>query len=293
MRTGAIRRGDDITDKARQCLDRHPRTAMLVMVIRRVVRSQGQERTSLAAAGSAFWIFLAVFPAAITVVTIFGLVVDPGQIASALDNLTHLLPGTVGQVLEEQLQAIAATDRTSLSIGLVISVIVSLWSTSGAAYSLGRGIQQSYGLPPRNYIVARTRSFIAGFVGVVALALIAFALTVTKKLGNDYDSHWQGTVIDIGKALVGLAVIIALIVGVYRFGIGGKTGLAPLLPGAVIATIGVVAMGFGFGVFLSHWGNYTAIYGAAAGIAIALILAYLSMYIILLGAIFNAQLDRS
>ncbi len=293
MRNRALTHGENVAQEAQASLERHTRTSEFVDLVRRIIYHQGQERTSLAAAGAAFWIILSVFPAAITVVIVFGLFVDPSEIANSLAHLTAWAPGTAGQALVAQLQQVAATDRTTLSIGLLVSVAVTLWSASAAAYGLARSIQQSYLLPPQKYLLARARSFLAGIAGVASLACIAFVTTLTSRVDDKYSGGWQGAVVFCLEIVLGFALVMALMVGLYRYGIARKTGLKPLLPGAALSTFGVAAVVIGFDVYLSLWGNYSAIYGAAAGIAIALILAYLAMYVILIGAILNAQLSKA
>ena len=47
----------------------------------------------------------------------------------------------------------------------------------------------------------------------------------------------------------------------------------------------------GFAVYLRVSTRYTAIYGALAGTVIGMIGSYLSVYVVLIGAVLNAQLD--
>ena len=164
----------------------------LVTLVRRIIDVQSNERTSLAAAGTAFWLLIAAFPAAIAVISIFGLVIPPQTVAKTLNNLTTFAPGTLGQTLTAQLQDAAQSDPSTLSIGLVVSLTVTLWSASAGAYSFAKATQLSYSLPPVPYIRARIRSFVAALVGVLALGLLAFAVTAVIVL-NDH----LGTVLEI------------------------------------------------------------------------------------------------
>ena len=50
------------------------------------------DQVPLLAAGVAFYAFLALFPALVALVLIYGLVADPAQIASQIGQLTQALP---------------------------------------------------------------------------------------------------------------------------------------------------------------------------------------------------------
>lgn len=60
------------------------------------------------------------------------------------------------------------------------------------------------------------------------------------------------------------------------------------LPGAMIATIGWVAVSWGFSFYVSNFGQYTVIYGQIGGVIVLLIWLYLAAFIIIIGGEINA-----
>ena len=62
-----------------------------------------------------------------------------------------------------------------------------------------------------------------------------------------------------------------------------------LLPGAVLATIGLVGLVTALTYLLSSFGGGSAVYGIAAGAVSSLIALYSAIYIVVLGAIINAH----
>jgi membrane protein len=294
------RRRDALSDRGRAKLtkatafvDTRPGLGRIVGTIRRIMMAQGQQRTSLAAAGAAFWLIVASFPAAIATISIFGLVIPPEQIAQSLSRLTNREAGSLGDAFSNQVTDAASGGTTALSISLVVSVVISVWGASAGAYGLGRAIRMSFGMVPQNYVVARFRSFVAGFLGVIVLGLLALLSSFSAYVSESL-TGLLGSVVSLVVGLpVVLVIMMFIVMGVFRFGIGRRTGFWALLPGAGSAAIGLLLLLIGFGFYLAHFNHYTEMYGAVAGIVISMLLAYLSVYLILLAAILNAELLRA
>jgi membrane protein len=79
--------------------------------------------STLIAAGVAFYATLALFPAMIVVVSVYGLVMDPEEIAAQVRTL-GVLPGDVRSILTGQLDALARAPSGRLSLSLAFGVLV-------------------------------------------------------------------------------------------------------------------------------------------------------------------------
>jgi membrane protein len=64
----------------------------------------------------AFYAFLAIFPALVAIVSLYGLFADPATITAQLKSLTEALPAQARQVITDQVTALTAR-RTALGIG--------------------------------------------------------------------------------------------------------------------------------------------------------------------------------
>ena len=168
-----------------------PRIAALVQLVRDVIYHQGDTRASLAAAGAAFWLVIALFPAVTAAVSIFGLIVDPQDVTDAFDDLGSKREGSLSAAISKQVAALTAEPATSLSVGLVISLLFSLWSVSNGSYNLMRAIRLSYGIEPQTYVRARYRGLIAGLISVIALGLIAFGSSAINSVNNQLSGLYQ------------------------------------------------------------------------------------------------------
>jgi membrane protein len=276
-----------VEQHAAQVLARRPRDARVLGLLRSVMREQGQEQVGLAASGAAFWMIISAFPTAIAAVSIFGLVVSPAHVAKDLGGLANAGPSSLGSFVTEQLTRVAAGDNAGLSVGLVISLVVALWSASAGIYNLERAIRAAYGLRPERYVDARKRAFIGAFATVIALGLLAL---LSAGLSGAV-SHVPTLVTAIVGIPALMVFITSAIAGLYRFSIERRAGLRALLPGAVTAAFGLALVAVGFSIYVHFSTRFTAVYGALAGAVIGMIGTYLAIYVVLLGAVLNVQLS--
>ena len=268
---------------ADQVLLRHPHLSGVLRVGGRVAREQSAEAVGLAAAGATFWLVISAFPTAIAAVSLFGLVVSPEKVASDLANLATGAPSSLGALVTAQLQRVAASDHASLSVGLAASLVFALWSASAGVYNLDRAIRIAYGLAPQRYAEARGRALLGAVAVVVFLGLAALA--VSAVVGQ------SRTPVVVAVAVPTLLIVVAAgVAALYRFSVGASVGARALLPGALASSLGVVAALAGFSAYVAWSRHYTAVYGVFAGAVIGMLGTYVAVYVVLLGAVLNAEL---
>jgi membrane protein len=276
-----------VEGRTTELLDRHRRTAIVVRLLHAVMREQGDEQVGLAASGAAFWLIISSFPTAIAAVSIFGLIVSPGDVAKDLAGLTKAGPSSLGSIATDQLQRVATADHVGLSTGLVVSLVLALWSASAGIYNLERAIRTAYGLRPERYVDARGRAFIGAFATVIALGVLALLSTALSGV--------LAHVPAFAAASIGIPVLMifiaSLIAGLYRFSIARPVGFRAMLPGSIASACGLVVVAVGFSTYLRFSTRFTAVYGALAGAVIVMIGTYLAVYVVLLGAVLNVQLS--
>lgn len=258
------------------------RTADLVEA---VVRQQSTQQLSLVASGAAFWLVISAAPIAVAVVSLYGLIVDPARVASDLGNLANAAPASLGVLMRGQLQRVAAKDGTQLTIGLVASVALAVWSASAGIYNLDRAIRDAYGLRRQRYVEARARALAAAAILVVALGAIALTTAATL-------AHSRGLLALAVGVPTGFVCIVAALAALYRFAVGQPVRLRALLPGAVAAAVGMIGLVIGFGAYASASTHFTAVYGAFGAAVIGMLATFLAVYATLLGAVLNVVLAR-
>ncbi len=264
-------------------LDRHRHLSRMLSVADGVLREQAVEGVGLAASGATFWLVIAAFPTAIAVVSIFGLVVSPQQVATDLGRLANGAPASLGSLVTTQLRRVAASDHAGLSMGLALSVLLAVWSASAGVYNLDRAIRVAYGLPPQRYLEARGRALAGAVIVVVMLGVSALGISAVA-------GHSPAPALVILGIPAVFVVIVGGVAGLYRFSVGGGVAVRALLPGAVASAVGVAGVVAGFGAYVAWSRHFTAVYGVFAGAVIGMFGTYLAVYVVLLGAVLNVQL---
>ncbi len=261
------------------------RVARLVLAI---AQAQSSERISLSAAAVAFWGAIAITPAFIATAMIFGRIVDPGDLSAAVDDIRAVSPDTLGSLVAAQLQSAAQATTGQVTWGLILSLVTVLWAVSTGVYAFQRAVRVAYGLDPQQYVRARAWAYL----GSVALILIFGTLLVTAGAGaawaSTLDEPWRMLAFTTG-ILLALLLGTAVLVATFRI---ASEGSAPRLnwPGAAFGAVGSFAGVIGFGIYLRFASSYQAMYGTLASTVILSLVLYICAYVILIGAVANAQL---
>jgi membrane protein len=97
---------------------------------------------------------------------------------------------------------------------------------------------------------------------------------------------------DIAKWPVLLIIVSMMFAILYWASPNAKQGFRLISPGSVLAVaLWLIASGL-FALYVAHFGSYNKVYGSLAGVIIFLIWMWISNIAVLLGAEFNAELER-
>ena len=250
------------------------------------------DNVPMLAGGVAFFAFLALFPAMIALISLWGLVSDDP--AAQAEALTASLPAEAGAILTEQMQAIGEQD-SGLGIGLAISVLLALWSASGGTANLVKAVNVAYDEEEtRGFVTVRGLALLLTLGAVVFVALAVGLLAVVPPVLDDLGLGLAGTIAAQAArwSLLVLLVAVALAV-VYRLAPNRDDArLAWVSQGAVVATVLWLIGSIAFSLYVSNFGSYDETYGAIAGVAVMMLWLYLTAYVVLFGAEVNAEAER-
>jgi membrane protein len=264
-------------------------------ILRRVKAEVKWDNVTLLAAGVAFYAMLAIFPAIIAVVTVYGMVADPDQVKTQVGELAKSLPAGADELLEDQLTNVVNAGRQALSIGLALSLLALLWSVSSGVQGLIKSLNVIYDeKETRGFVKLRGLSLLltlgAIVVAVVALALITVFPGVIDGLGLGRAGQVAASV----ARWVVLAVLVLLALGVvYRLGPDrANPRWRWVSAGAVVALVLWLLGSVGFSYYVDNFGKYNQTYGALAAVIILLLWLFLSSFAVLFGAELDAEIER-
>jgi membrane protein len=248
----------------------------------------------LLASGVAFWAMLSIFPAMLALIAIYGLVADPSQVGEQVGNALGSVSKDVRDQIVTQLTEIASSKQQS-GFGLIFSVLVLLWSASSGTQNLMQAVTTAYEQKEtRGFVKMRATALVLTLAGVLFAVVVIAAVGVVPVVVDRLVSSGPLKVVAlVGEGLVLFLLVVTVLTGVYRFAPANKpAGLRWASPGAVIAallwTVGTVAFAF----YVQNFSSYANTYGALAGVVIFMLWLYLSSYIVLLGALINAEAER-
>jgi membrane protein len=266
-----------------------------VQVVKRAWAEARVDNVPILAGGVAFAAFLALFPALIAALTLYGLVADPAQVAAQVNALASVLPEAARPIITDQLNAVASSSTGALGIGLVVSLLAALWSASGGTMNLIKATNLAYDEDEnRGFLKLRG---IALALTLAAVVFVLLALALVAVVPPVFDALGLGGVALVVAQVVRWALLVALVVValavVYRVAPDRDAPrFAWVSTGAVVATVLWIIGSLAFSFYVSSFGSYNKTYGALAGVIVLMLWLYLTSYIVLLGAEINAESER-
>lgn len=247
-------------------------------------------------AGSvAFFGILALFPALIATISVYGLISDPNDVVAQIRELGSALPPSARTLLEAELLSIARSSAAGLTLSLIVFLVLSLFSASSGVDSLVQGVNAAYGIKEtRSWL--RRRWLALRFTLALSAFVIVSVLTITAL--PELLGRWSG----LGALSVTLIAVLrwpALAIAVM-FGLSELYRLAPnrppprrpeLLAGTVVAAVVWLVASLLFSAYAESLGRFNRTYGLFGGFVVLLFWLYVSALAILIGAELNAELE--
>jgi membrane protein len=266
-------------------------------VLKRTVAEFREDNLTDWAAALTYYSVLAIFPALIVLVSILGLV---GESATQplIDNLGTVAPGPAKDIFTSALKNIQG-DQGAAGVLFVVGLVGALWSASGYVGAFMRASNAIYdideGRPVWKTLPVRV-SLTLVLLTLLAISTIAVVLTggIAEKFGDLVGIGGTAvTVWNIAKWPVLLVVVSFMFALLYWAAPNVKQpGFRWVSPGGLLAVVAWLIASGAFGLFVSNFGSYNKTYGALGGVVVFLVWLWISNIVILLGAEFNAELER-
>lgn len=249
----------------------------------------------LVSGGVTYAVLLALFPGLAALVSLYGLAFDPSQIEQQVQALSGALPKETLDLVSGQLHQLASTSNGALGFGAIVGLLLALWSASrgmsGVITALNIAYEQkeSRGFFKLN-LVALGMTIGAIIGGIVTIALVAVLPAVVQFVGLGSFTKWLLLILEWPLLL---AVLLFGMAALYRYGPNRDEAQWRWVSPGAFAGAGLWILGsIGFSVYVSHFGSYGKTYGSLGGVVVLLTWLYLSAFVVLLGAVINAQAER-
>ncbi|WP_404392995.1 YihY/virulence factor BrkB family protein [Humibacillus xanthopallidus] len=268
-------------------------------VARRTVREFSKDQCTDLAAALVYYSVLAIFPAAIALLSVVGLVGQADQtIATVTSILESVGAGGAAEAITPTLQSLSTSSGAGLAF--VLGLLAALWSASGYVSSFGRAMNRVYEIPEgRPFWKLRPLMLLLTLVAVVLAAAVALALVLTGPVAEAV-----GDVIGLGSVAVTvwdivkwpvMILAVALIIALLYYATPNvqQPKFRWVSVGAVVAILTWVLASAAFGVYVANFSDYNKTYGTLAGVVVFLLWLWITNLAMLFGAELDAELERA
>ncbi|MDG6103578.1 YihY/virulence factor BrkB family protein [Dactylosporangium aurantiacum] len=268
-------------------------------VLKRTVKEFGDDNVTVWAAALTYYGVLSIFPGLLLMVTALRLF-GQDTVRSVVDNVSGIAPGSVADILGGAAENLQKGGEGTAGLLAVVSVLGALWSASGYIGVFMQASNAIYDVPEGRPIW-KTLPIRLGVTLLTGVLLTAAALMVvfTGRLA-DQVGHALGigsgavTVWNIAKWPVLVLIVSLLFAILYWASPNAKHGgFRWVSPGGLVAVVLWLAASGGFALYVANFGSYNKTYGSLATVIIFLVWLWISNIAILLGAEFDAELQRS
>ncbi|WP_299931303.1 YihY/virulence factor BrkB family protein [uncultured Nocardioides sp.] len=266
--------------------------------LRKTVREFMDDQCTDLAAALTYYAVLALFPAAIALLSLVSLV---GQQQQTVDTLLQILrdigASSAASTLEGPLNDLAGSQGGGLA--LVIGLATALWSASGYVNAFSRGMNRIYEIDEGRPIwKLRPVMLLITLVTVVLVAVVAVGLVLTGPAAEAVGSaigleSAAVTVWSIAKWPVLLAVVVLIVALLYYATPNVKQPKFRWISvGAIVAIVVWVIASAAFGFYVANFSSYDKTYGSLAGVIAFLLWLWITNLALLFGAELDAELER-
>jgi len=247
------------------------------------------------AGGVAFFVLLAIFPAITALVSAYGLFFNASTIANNLSLLSDIVPANVLSIVHEQAQRIAANSGRALSVGIIVGILVSLWSAMSGVKAMIDALNVIYEQQERRNFFKLSLVALVFTLGGFATFLLAIAAVIVLPLvlAPIGLGSAAGTLTRFGRWPVLLLVLLIGLAVLYRYGPNRRVARWQWVSvGSVFAAVTWIVASYLFSWYLASFANYNATYGSLGAVVGLMMWLWISTIVVLLGAELNAEIEH-
>ncbi len=258
-------------------------------------RELNDDQISNGAAALAFYMVLALFPLAISCLSILPYLQIEDLQQTVTDLVKDALPGSAADLLTGTVESVVSQRRGGL---LWFSSAFAIWSATSGLHGLMQQLNVVYEVEEqRTFLRARGLALVltVAFFGLVvgALALITCGGMLQTYIGNNLG--WSPVLRLAFAALRWVIIIGALHFAfslIYYLGPNLRRRFELITPGSVAATVALLLASLAFKTYVNEFSSYDVVYGGLGAMIVLLLWLFAAGWVILFGAELNDVVAR-
>ena len=250
-----------------------------------------EDKGSLLAAAVAYYLLFSIFPFALAMIAITGFFMESAsfenQVINALGNLIPVARGMLEQNLHEVVNARAETG--------IIAILAFTWSASSFFNALRNALNKAWGINSGASFFKGRAIDITMLLGSFVLLLVYIWLSIGIRIIHSAHYHSEyfkflnsnivsSTIFTLASSLLAFLLIMLL----YKFIPSVRPRWGDIWPGALMATVSVEIIRFGFIWYINNFSRYNLVYGSIGAVIALLAYIYLSAWALLFFAKLSA-----
>jgi membrane protein len=265
--------------------------------LKRTFKEFSDDKLSHWAAALTYYGILSIFPALLALLSILGLL-GSSAIQPMIDNVGAVAPGPAKDIVTNALESLQGSGGTS-GVLFVVGLAGAIWSASGYIGAFMDASNVVWDVEEGRPIWKRLPLRV-GITVVMLLLLTVTALAVVLSGGL---AEQVGKVVGLSSTFVDawniakwpvLVVIFGLMLSLLYWAAPNvkQPGFKWVTAGGLLAVVLWIIASAAFAFYVANFGSYNKTYGSLGGVIIFLVWMWITNVVILLGAEFNAELER-
>ena len=264
-------------------------------ILLRVYHGISEDRILLVAAGVTFYLLLSIFPGIAALFSIYGLFANPADIAGHLDALANVAPGGAIDLLREDMTRLASNGGTTLGVGLLVSLAVSLWTTNSGVSAIFDALNIVYGEKEKRGLVRFYLTTLTFTLASIVFILLAIAVVVLLPVVLNFIPLPGGTdlLVKIARWPILFVLTALALAALYRYGPSRNEARWRWITwGSAFATVMWIAASVLFSWYVANFGSYNKTYGSLGAIIGFMTWIWISIIVVLVGAKLDAEMEH-
>lgn len=246
------------------------------------------------AAALAYFLVLAIFPAVVFILSVLPYLNVPHLQQAIFDLLNQVLPPDAATLLDQTVSQIVSKKAGGL---LTFGAVFTIWSASAGIYALMQQLNVAYEVKERRAFWKVRCISILMMAILVLLVIGSFSLIILGGIVQSWVASligWSHPLLIFFATLRWVIIAAALLLAIalmYRFGPDVTSKFRYTSPGSVAGAVLIAIASIGVRLYVSFFGNDSAMYGSLGAIIILMLWLYLVGIALLVGGEINAILQ--